>query len=99
VEKLQALPDYETSELFTAIEKLVLRYADCMTETPVHVPDEMFERLKAQFSPAQLVELTSGIAWENYRARFNHAVGAESEGFSEAGFCAVPVRRARHAAD
>lgn len=82
---------------FTPLEKLVLRYADALTETPVTVPDALFEELKAQFSPAQLVELTIGIAWENYRARFNHAFGAESEGFSNASYCAIPARAA-HAA-
>lgn len=53
----------------------------------------MFERLRAQFSPAQLVELTAGIAWENYRARFNHAFGIESENFSQGAYCAMPVLR------
>jgi hypothetical protein len=32
------------------------------------------------------------IAWENYRARFNHAFGAEPENFSEGGVCAMAVR-------
>ncbi len=38
----------------------------------------------------QLVEFTSAIAWENYRARFNHAFGCEAEGFSEGAFCPLP---------
>lgn len=88
---MQALADYETNALFTPTERLVLRYADRMTSTPVEVPEEMFAQLKEIFVPAQLVELTSAIAWENYRARFNHAVGAEAEGFSEPGYCAIPV--------
>jgi hypothetical protein len=37
------------------------------------------------------VELTATIAWENYRARFDHAFGIEGEGFSEGAFCALPV--------
>ncbi|MGH9687976.1 MAG: carboxymuconolactone decarboxylase family protein [Candidatus Acidiferrales bacterium] len=90
---MQALADYETSAQFTPNEKLVLRYADRMTETPVEVTDELFNELKAKFTPAQLVELTSAIAWENYRARFNHAVGAESEGFSEPEYCAISAGR------
>lgn len=65
-----------------------------MTETPVAVPDALFSELKAQFSAAQLVELTAAIAWENYRARFNHAFGAESEGFTEGSYCAIPARAA-----
>jgi len=77
--------------LFTPTERLVLRYVDSMTLTPVIVPELLFAELKAQFSAAQLVELTATIAWENYRARFDHAFGIESEGFSEGSFCAVPV--------
>lgn len=77
--------------MFTPTERLVLRYVDSMTLTPVIVPELLFAELKAQFSAAQLVELTATIAWENYRARFDHAFGIESEGFSEGSFCAVPV--------
>jgi alkylhydroperoxidase family enzyme len=88
---MQALADYESSALFTPVERLVLRYADCMTNTPVEVPEQMFAELRKVFTPRQLVELTSAIAWENYRARFNHAVGAQAEGFSEPGFCVMPV--------
>ena len=63
-----------------------------MTRTPVEVPEELFDQLRGQFSPAQLVELTTAIAWENFRARFNHAFGAESENFSRGAVCALPVR-------
>ena len=66
-----------------------------MTRTPVEVPDELFQSLRAQFTEAQLVELTATIAWENYRARFNHAFGLEAEGFSEGAYCALPVGVAR----
>ena len=51
-----------------------------MTHTPVEVPDELFQSLRSQFNEAQLVELTATIAWENYRARFNHAFGLAAEG-------------------
>ena len=63
-----------------------------MTHTPVEVPDELFQSLRAQFTEAQLVELTATIAWENYRARFNHAFGIESANFSEGAVCALPAR-------
>jgi len=63
-----------------------------MTRTPVDVPEALFEKLRERFNAAQLVELTATIAWENYRARFNHAFGAESENFSKGSVCAVPVR-------
>jgi alkylhydroperoxidase family enzyme len=92
-QQLLDLGHFETSPAFSELEKLVLRYADAMTETPVEVPDELFAELRKHFSPQQMVELTSAIAWENYRARFDHAFGIESEGFSEGAVCAVPVGR------
>lgn len=91
---MEALPNYRTSAVFSESEKLVLEYADAMTETPVEVSEALFAKLRAIFSEAQLVELTATIAWENFRARFDHAFGVQAEGFSEASFCAVPVRKA-----
>lgn len=70
----------------------MLEYADAMTSTPVVVSDALFARLKGKFSEAELVELTSAIAWENYRARFDHAFGIEGENFSEGALCALPAR-------
>jgi alkylhydroperoxidase family enzyme len=55
---------------------------------------EIIARLRERFSEAELVELTSAIAWENYRARFDHAFGIEGENFSEGAVCALPVRKA-----
>ncbi|MGA2136061.1 MAG: hypothetical protein ABSH50_27545 [Bryobacteraceae bacterium] len=89
--KLMALAQFETSPEFSEIEKLALRYAVAMTATPVDVPDELFAALRAHFDDRQLVELTAAIAWENFRARFNHAFGCEAEGFSEGAFCPLPV--------
>lgn len=88
---MENLHDYAGSGLFSETEKLVLAYADAMTRTPVDVPEEMFSGLRAKLDDAQLVELSATIAWENYRARFNHAFGLEAEGFSEGAFCAIPV--------
>jgi alkylhydroperoxidase family enzyme len=73
------------------LERLVLEYTDRMTQIPVEVPDALFIRLRENFNEAQLVELTSAIAWENYRARFDHAFGIEGENFSEGSVCALPV--------
>ena len=88
-EQLRELPAFEQSEAFSPLEKLVLRYAGA-TRTPADVPEELFDELREHFSEAQLVELTAAITLENYRARFNHAFGMGSQGFSEGSFCAVP---------
>lgn len=89
------MPDYQESDLFSPTEKLVLEYATLMTRTPVEVPDGLFAKLHETFDETQLVELTATIAWENYRSRFDHAFGIESEGFSKGAFCALPVADSR----
>jgi len=70
----------------------VLDYSVAMTQTPVDVPDEVFDGLRQHFNEPQMVELTAMIAWENYRARFNHAFGIEAQGFSESAYCPLPER-------
>jgi len=87
-----ALVNFENSPEFTAVEKTALHYAVAMTLTPVEIPDSLFEELRSQFNSRQLVELTSAIAWENYRARFDHAFGCEAEGYSEGAYCPLPSR-------
>jgi AhpD family alkylhydroperoxidase len=74
---------WRESDAFSPDERLVLEYAEAMTQTPVQVSDELFDRLRARFDEAAIVELTAAIAIENYRGRFNHAVGLGSEGFCE----------------
>jgi alkylhydroperoxidase family enzyme len=90
--KLMELADFERSDAFDDLEKAVLRFATHLTLTPAEVPDEVFDALRPHFTPEQLVELTSAIAWENYRARFNRAFAVEAEGFAEGSVCAVPAR-------
>jgi len=90
--QLRDLPVYRESSAFSPLEKLVLDYAVAMTKTPVEVPEALFAQLGQHFTEAQLVELTAAIAWENYRARFDHAFGIEAQGFSEGAYCPLPER-------
>ena len=91
-EQLRDLPAFKSSPAFSPLERLVIEYAEEMTKTPVEVPDALFVALRERFDAAQLVELTASIAWENYRARFDHALGIEAQGYSEGAFCALPER-------
>jgi AhpD family alkylhydroperoxidase len=91
-DQLRDLPRYRESDEFNEVEKLVLDYATAMTRTPVEVPDELFAKLRQHFDEPQLVELTTAAALENYRARFNWALGFGSQDFSEGAFCAIPER-------
>jgi AhpD family alkylhydroperoxidase len=87
---LRELSRWQDSERFGEVERLVLEYADAITHTPVDVPDELFERLKAHFDERQIVELTMAIGLENLYSRTNWALGIEGEGFSEGMYC-VPA--------
>ncbi len=70
-EKIAALPDFRTSPLYTDAERAALELAEAQTAASVNVPDELFDRLRAHYDEAQLVELAATAAMENFRARFN----------------------------
>jgi alkylhydroperoxidase family enzyme len=77
-EKLDALPQYETSPLFDDLERLVIRYAEQMT-THVQVDAALVEALKKRLTAPQVVQLTLSIAAANFTTRFNEALGTELE--------------------
>lgn len=52
-----------------------------MTITGQKVTDDLFAEARRHFSEAQLVELAADIALENFRSKFNVALGVESQGF------------------
>jgi len=52
-----------------------------MTITGQHVDDALFAQLRVRFSEAQIVELTAAVALENFRSKFNPALGIEAQGF------------------
>jgi AhpD family alkylhydroperoxidase len=93
-DQLQALPRWRDSDAFSHVERLVLEYAEAMTRTPAEVSDDLVARMREHLDDRQLVELTATIALENFRARFNVALGVESSGFSEGAFCVLPDRSA-----
>lgn len=88
---LMDLPFYTTSPLYTPLERRVLDYTVAMTSTPMLMPKELVEALRAELGVPALVELTAAIAWENHRARFNHAFGAGEEGYSAQTVCLLPT--------
>ena len=70
-----------TSDLFDENEKIALEYAEAITFTDRKVTEELFARARARFSEAQIVELTAAVALENFRSKFNVALGIEAQGF------------------
>lgn len=78
-EEVSEVPNWANTKILGERERTAIEYAEEMSKTPVRVSDELFERLKKYFTEDQIVELTASIAYENYRARFNHALHIQSE--------------------
>jgi len=86
-ERLAEVTTWRDSTLFSDAERVALEYAERMTITGQNVDDALFARLKQHYSEAQIVELTAVIALENFRSKFNPALGIEAQGF-----CLLPQR-------
>ena len=79
--QLGELDDYATSAHFSTRERLALAYSDRITLSDRDVDDAFFGALQAEFpTPAEIVELTAIVAFENFRSKFNHALLVESNG-------------------
>ena len=79
--KIGELTTALTSALFDEREKAAVEYAEAITFTDRKVTEELFARLRTHYSEPQIVELTAAIALENFRSKFNVALGIEAQGF------------------
>jgi alkylhydroperoxidase family enzyme len=79
-EKVQEVPRWRDSALFSPMERDALEYAETMTITGERVSDALHARLRGHFTEAQIVELTAAVALENFRSKFNPALGIEAQG-------------------
>ena len=79
--------DWRASDVYTDVERLVLEYGERMTITGQTVDEEFFAKLREHFSETEIVELTAGIAMENFRSKFNAPLKVQAQGF-----CPVPQR-------
>jgi alkylhydroperoxidase family enzyme len=84
-DKLRHVTAFATSPHYTAAERAALAYAEAMTITGQKVTDELFAEVRRHFSEPQVVELTAAVALENFRSKFNVALGVDSQGF-----CVLP---------
>ena len=78
-EQLRNLARYADSEAFDERETRVLDLCVAMTRTPADVSAELFRELQKHFSAEEIVELTTAISLENFRARFNRPFDVASE--------------------
>jgi uncharacterized peroxidase-related enzyme len=77
-EQLQAINDYESSNLFTPLEKLVLKYAEELTKT-AKSSEAIVQELGKHLSEEQLVELNVTIGTANLTNRFNMSFMTDRE--------------------
>jgi AhpD family alkylhydroperoxidase len=91
-DELRELATWRESRHFDEADRLVLELAEAMSRTPEEVGDDLVARLRTLLGDAGTVELLSFVAWENFRARLNAAMGFGAQGFSEGAFCVAPDR-------
>jgi len=77
-EQISAVLDGASHPTFTPGENLLLQYADDITRTPIDVDLQVFRRLRQHFTQEQIAEATSSVCYENFRTRYNNAMGTAS---------------------
>jgi AhpD family alkylhydroperoxidase len=78
-QKLYLLSVWRETSLYSARERAALAWAEAVTKLGEHgVPDDVYEMARAQFSEAELVDLTIGIVTINGWNRLSVAFGAEA---------------------
>jgi alkylhydroperoxidase family enzyme len=79
--KLEALEQWQESELFDSKERVVLEYVEAITYTDRQVDDDLTQRLYEYFNEDEIVELTGLIAFQNLSSKFNSALDLPAQGF------------------
>jgi alkylhydroperoxidase family enzyme len=77
-EQLEALAEFETSPLFDAKERAVLRYAAEATAR-IEVGDATWDALAAEFPLREAMDLVMAVAWYNAVARINGPLKVANE--------------------
>jgi alkylhydroperoxidase family enzyme len=80
LEKLAAVDRFRESPLFDEPERAALGFAEAVARMPTAVTDAEYELLRRHFTIPQIVELAATIAVEHFRAKFNTALGIQSQG-------------------
>jgi AhpD family alkylhydroperoxidase len=85
-DKLFALDDWRTSNLFDQRERAALDYAEAITSSDREVDDALMERVRGHFEDDGVIELTALIAFQNMSSKFNSALAVPPQGF-----CRLPI--------
>jgi uncharacterized peroxidase-related enzyme len=76
---IDRLPEFVDNPELDEIDRLVVEYTIAVTQNAQRVSDRLFDRLRARFSEAQIVELTLRIALCGFFNRFNDALQIDDE--------------------
>jgi alkylhydroperoxidase family enzyme len=82
---IQGMVSAEDVTTFSDRERLVLRYTQLISATPLSFPDDLMNQIKAVFTEREIVILATTAAQVNYWARLIQALGAPPAGFMEPG--------------
>lgn len=77
--KIEALPDYRTSDLYSDPERAALDFAAAAAAQPNAVTDELFERMRRYWTDTQIVEIASVVAVNGFLNRWNDTMGVALE--------------------
>lgn len=80
-EKIRQVETFAESPHYDERERVALEFAESMTITGRRVGDDLFARARKHYAEEQLVELAAAVALENFRSKFNVALGIEAQGF------------------
>ena len=78
-EKIAAVWEFETSDLFNQAEKAALRLAMKASISPNQAAQEDFDELSKHFDEGQIVELVASVALFGYLNRWNDSMATELE--------------------
>jgi AhpD family alkylhydroperoxidase len=93
-QRLYMLPAWRETPLYTDRERAALAWAETLTlVTDGHVPDEVYEQARGQFSEEELVDLTLAIttvnAWNRVNIAFRTTPGGYQPGMFDSFFAAA----------
>lgn len=95
--RIYHIPIWRESTLFSEAERASLEWTEAVTKLSEHgVPDEVYDRVRAQFSETQISELTFAIGvinvWNRLNISFKTVPGSQDEmlGLTKAGLSYSP---------
>lgn len=78
-EKLAAIWEFETSDLFSEAERSAIRFAQASSSVPNMVTDEDFDELKKHYTEYQIIEMLSIIGLYGFFNRWNDSLATPLE--------------------